>query len=128
VPLNPPNPGELVSVVQSNHDSSLDLDYPIVPARLDDLTIATRRPKHSAYDSLVELESVGGDERGDLEIHPVRNVSKQVQCVAITAFAHHGRRPKPGAHVDHGEDPHRLLLAPDDRSDLVCLKFSFFDR
>ena len=61
--------------------------------------------------------------RGTFEIHPVRNVSKQVQCVAVASFADHCRRPKPRPDVDHDEDPDRLLLASDDRSDLIGLKF-----
>ena len=91
---------------------------------LDHLTIATRWPKHSSDDFLVELESIGRDQRNSFEAHPFRQVSKQVQCVAVAALADDGRWPKPGPHLDHDEDPHRLLLAPDDRSDLVCLKFS----
>jgi hypothetical protein len=32
------------------------------------------------------------------------------------------RRPESRPDVDHGEDPDRLFLAPDNRFDLVCLK------
>jgi hypothetical protein len=40
----------------------------------------------------------------------------------VAAFADDGRWPKARPDVDHGEDPHRLSLAPDNRPDLVRLK------
>jgi hypothetical protein len=107
----------------SNYGSPLDLDYPIVPAHLDHLTVDTRWPKDSSDDSFVELESVGGDQRGGLKIHSIREVAKQVPCVMVASFADYARRPKPRPNVDHNEDPDRLLLAPHDGSDLVGLKF-----
>jgi len=107
----------------SNYGSPLDLDYPIVPAHLDHLTVDTRWPKDSSDDSFVELESVGGDQRGGLKIHSIREVAKQVLCVVVASFADYARRPQPGPDVDHNEDPDRLLLAPHDGSDLVGLKF-----
>jgi hypothetical protein len=112
----------LFQSTSSDDGSSFYFNHTIVPTCLDDLTVEARWPKHSSDDSFVEVESVGGDERGNLEIHSIREVAKQVQGVAVAALAHHGRWPKPRPDIDHGEDPHRLFLAPDDRSDLVCLK------
>jgi hypothetical protein len=71
---------------------------------------------------LVELESIGGDQRGNFEIHSVGEVSKEDQRVAIASFADHGRRPKPRPDIHPNENPDRLLLVPDDRSDLIGLK------
>jgi hypothetical protein len=48
---------------------------------------------------------------------------KQIQRVAVASFADDRRRPKPRPDVDHNENPDRLFPAPNDRSDLVCLKF-----
>jgi hypothetical protein len=107
----------------SDDNSSVHSDNSIVPACLDHLAVDTRWPKHVSDDSFVELESVRGDQRNQLQIHPVRNVSKQVQCVAVASFANCRRRPKPTRDVDHNEDPDLLVFASDDCSDLVGLKF-----
>jgi hypothetical protein len=53
---------------------------------------------------------------------PSANIPKQGQRVLIAASADHGRTPKPRPDLDGGEDPCRLLLSLDDRSDLVGLK------
>src|SRR5262249_44009151 len=103
--------------------SSLHSDHPIVPSRLDHLTIDTRWPKHASDDSFVELESVAGDQRDGLQIHSIREVTKQVPGVVVASLADDGRRPKPGPDIDHNEDPDRLLLVPHNGSDFVRLKF-----
>jgi hypothetical protein len=79
--------------------------------RLHHLAINTSWPKHPPNDSFVELESVGGDERSNVETHPVEEVSKQVQRIAVASFANHRRRPKPGLDIHPNENPDRLLLA-----------------
>jgi hypothetical protein len=106
----------------SDHGSALDLHDTIVPACLDHLTVNTRWPKHSSDYSLVKLESVRRDEWSHFKIHSAAEVSKQIQRVAVAPFADHRRWPKPRPDVDHNENPDRLFPAPNDRSDLVCLK------
>jgi len=54
-------PQGLLQSPNSHHGSSLHSDYPVVPTRLDHLTIQTGWSKHSSDGSLVELESIGGD-------------------------------------------------------------------
>ena len=108
-------------IPSSDHGSSLHSDHAIVPARLDHLTVNASWPKYSSDDSLVNLESVGGDQRGNFKIHSVGKVLKQIQRVAVASFADHRRWPKPRPDVDHNENPDRLFPAPNDRSDLVCL-------
>ena len=49
-------------------------------------------------------------------------LSKEGQGVLVAPFADHGRRPKSRPHLDHGEDPDWLFLAPYDRFDFVCLE------
>jgi len=107
----------------SDRGSTVHFDNSIVPACLDYLAVNTGWPKHPSNHPFVELESVRGDQRNQLRIHPVRNVSKQVQCVAVASFANCRRRPKPSRDVDHNEDPDLLVFASDDCSDLVGLKF-----
>ncbi|HEY6270544.1 MAG TPA: hypothetical protein VIX19_00950 [Terriglobales bacterium] len=106
----------------SDYGSSLYIDYPIVPARLDDLTVDTGWPKHPSDDSFIELESVRGDQGNSIEIHSAGKVSKKGERVLVTSFADHRGRPQAGPDVDHGEDPDLLLLPSDDRSDLIGLK------
>ena len=72
--------------------------------------------------AFTELESVRGNQRNIFEIHSVGNVLKEGQRVLVAASADHSRRPKPRLDFDGSEDPDRLLLTPDDGSDLVCLK------
>ena len=54
-----------------------------------------------------------------MESDAVGEVSKQVQRVAVAAFADDRRWPKAGPDIDHGKNPDGLFLAPDDRFDLV---------
>jgi hypothetical protein len=115
----------LLQSPSSDYRSSLDLDCPIVPARLDHLTVNTRWLKHSSDDSLIELESIRRDEWNQFKVHSVGKVSKQVQRVAIASFAHHCGWPTPRPDVDHNENPDRLFPAPNDRSDLVGLKLCY---
>ena len=107
------------------HRSSLHLHDAIVSARLDDPTIKTRWPKDSSDDFLVKPESIRDDQRNLFEIHSAGKVSKEGQGVLVASFADHCRRPKPRPHLDHGEDPDWLFLAPDDRFDFVCLKLHY---
>ena len=72
--------------------------------------------------AFTELESVRGNQRNIFEIHSVGNVLKEGQRVLVAASADHSRRPKPRLDFDGSEDPDRLLLTPDDGSDLVGLK------
>ena len=51
------------------------------------------------------------------------NIPKQEQRVFVAASANDSRRPKSGPNLNGCEDPGRLLLSLDDRSDLVGLKF-----
>jgi hypothetical protein len=73
-------------------------------------------------DPFIELKSVRGDQRNIFDVGSFSNIPKQGQRVLIAASADHGRTPKPRPDLDGGEDPCRLLLRLDDRSDLVGLK------
>ena len=53
----------------------------------------------------------------------MEEVSKQAQGVAVAAFADDGSWPKPRPNVKSNKDPDRPLLASDDRTDLISLKF-----
>ena len=105
-----------------NHRSPLHLHDAIVPTRLDDLAIHAGWPKDLPDGFFIELESVRSNQRSIFEIHSVGNVLEEGQRVAVAASADHSRRPKPRPDLDGSEDPDRLLLTPDDGSDLVCLK------
>jgi hypothetical protein len=88
--------------------------------------VDVHQPKRSAGLQVCQLSVAyrGPSLRNLFGIHSAGEVSKEVQRVAVAAFADRGRWPKPRPDIDHDKDPHRLLLAPDDRSDLVRLKFS----
>jgi len=105
-----------------NHRSPFHLHDAIVPRRLEDLAIHTGWPKDLPDGFFIELESVRGSQRNIFEIHSVGNVLKEGQRVLVAASADHSRRPKPRLDFDGSEDPDRLLLTPDDGSDLVGLK------
>ncbi len=108
----------------SDHGSALHSDYPIVPTRLDQLTVEAGWHKYSSDDSLVELESISRNQRDRRGNHPLRNISKQVQGIAIASFADHCGRPKSRPDVEDNKDPDRLLPAsPHDRLDHMGLMF-----
>ena len=69
-----------------------------------------------------ELPSVRGDHGNTIEIHPAGNILKQSPRVSIAPSSDHRRRPKSRPDLQRSEDPDRLILATDDRSDLVCLE------
>ena len=79
-------------------------------------------PKHLSDDPFIELKSVRGNERNICHVRSVSNIPKQGQRVLIAPSADHRRTPKPRPDLDGGEDPCRMLLTLDDRSDLVGLK------
>src|SRR5262249_20494495 len=72
-------------------------------------------------DSFIELKSVCGYQRNVSVRRSFSNTPKQGQGVLVAASADHGRRPKSGPDLDGCEDPDRLLLTLDDRSDFVGL-------
>ena len=51
----------------------------------------------------------------------VRYIAKETERVAVTPSPDHRRRPEPRPDVDRNEDPDGLLLATDDRTNLVGL-------
>ena len=105
----------LLQSPRSDHCLSLDSDYSIVPARLDHLTVGTGWSKYSPDGSLVEFESIRRNQRDRRENHPLRNISKQVQRIAVASFADQSRRPQPRPDVEDNKDPDRLLLASNNR-------------
>src|SRR5437773_515862 len=108
----------------TDYGPSLDLHNTIVPTRFDDLPVETRRSKDTADDLGIKGESVSGDQRDTFEIHSAGDVPEEGECVSIASSSHDRRRPKPRPDLDRGEDPDGLFLATDDRTNLVCLKFS----
>ena len=111
-----PSPG------RTDPDSSLHSSHAIIPPRPDHLAVETGRPKHAPYDFFVELESVRGYQRKTHEIHAVRNISKEGERVSVAPSPDDRRRPEPRIDVDRDEYPDRLLLATDDRANLVGLQ------
>jgi len=78
--------------------------------------------KDAKNNSLVELESVGGDQRGTFEIHSAGYVLKESERVGVASSPYDRRRPNPRPDVNRGEDPDRVFLVADDRPNLVSLK------
>src|SRR5215831_5459747 len=93
----------------------------MLPTRLDDLAIDTGWPKDLPDDSFIELKSVRRDQRSIFLVRSFSNIPKQNQCIYVAPSANNGRRPESGPNLDGGEDPGRLLLTLNDRSDLVGL-------
>src|SRR5262245_18690673 len=107
--------------------SSLDLDNAIIPTRLDDLAVQTSWPKDATDNSLVETESVSGDQGDTLKIHSAGYVLKESKRVSVASSPYDGRRPKPRPDINRGEDPDRVFLAADDRPNLVSLKLHDYE-
>jgi hypothetical protein len=62
------------------------------------------------------------DQRDLFQIRSAGDISKEGECVSITASPDYCRRPKTRPDFDRGEDPDVLFLALDDRSNLIRLK------
>ena len=102
--------------------SALHLHHAIVSACLDDLAVETRGPKDSPDDSFVERESVRDNQRNTV---PDSSGWKHLETGPACCGSFVSRPPwrsKAETRPRLREDPDRLLLAPDDRSYLVCLK------
>jgi hypothetical protein len=106
----------------ADQHSSLDLDDAIVPTGLDHLAVQTRQPQNATDNSLVETESVSGDQGDTFKIHSTGYVLKESKRVSVASSPYDSRRPKPRPDVNRGEDPDRVFLAADDRPNLVSLK------
>jgi hypothetical protein len=118
---------ELRRVFQSRRitddSSSLDLNDPVVPTRLDGLAVETQGgPKDAAHNFSAKVEPVRGDQRDTFKLHSADYVLKESEPVSIASSPYDSRRPEPRPDVNRGEDPNRLFFATDDRPNLVCLK------
>jgi hypothetical protein len=78
--------------------------------------------KDATNNSVVELESVCGDQRGTFEIHSAGYVLKESERISVASSSCDGRRPKPRPDVNRRENPDRMFFFADDRPHLFCLK------
>jgi hypothetical protein len=72
--------------------------------------------------SFIELKSVRHDQRNIFLVRSFSNVPKQGQRALVAAICRLRSKTKVGTDLDGREDPGRLLLTLNDRSDLVGLK------
>jgi hypothetical protein len=98
----------------ADQHSSLDVDDAIIPTGLDYLAVQTSWPQNATDNSLVEFESVSGDQRDTFKIHSAGYVLKESERVSVASSPYDSRRPKPRPDVNRGEDPDRVFLAADD--------------
>ncbi len=79
----------------SQQRSTFDLHDSIIPSRLEHLAVESRWTKDAPYNPLVEIESVGDDQRKALEIHAVGNVANERQSISVASSSSHRRWPEP---------------------------------
>ncbi len=107
----------------SQQRSTFDLHDSIIPSRLEHLAVESRWAKDAPYNPLVEIESVGDDQRKALEIHAVGNVANERQSISVASSSSHRRWPEPRPDFDRRENPYGTRFSADERANLIRLEF-----
>ena len=110
------------SPVSTDHRSSFDFHNAIVPPRLDDLPVQTRRSKDTADNLRIKGETVRGDQGDVFQIRSAGDIPGEGECVSIASSSHDCRGPKPRPDLNCCEDPNGLFPPVDPRANLVCLE------